>query len=168
MTEVFENHQPRPILPQDLAGLHALNEAHARETSSMSPEAFAKLLGEALLARAAGPEGAPEALLVALDATADYDSPNFLWFRARGADFAYVDRVIVSAKARGAGLARRLYADLFAVAKETGLKRVVCEVNSDPPNPASDAFHAALGFREVGSARLEDRGKTVRYLERLL
>lgn len=138
----------------------------------MSPEAFVRLLGEAFLARAVGPEGAPEALLIALDAAADYDSPNFLWFRARGpdaaGDFAYVDRVIVSERARGGGLARRLYAELFASAKEAGLKRVVCEVNSDPPNPASDAFHAALGFREVGSARLEDRGKTVRYLERLL
>jgi predicted GNAT superfamily acetyltransferase len=42
---------------------------------------------------------------------------------------------------------------------------VCCEVNSDPPNPLSDAFHAALGFREVGRAFLPDRGKSVRYLE---
>jgi predicted GNAT superfamily acetyltransferase len=37
-----------------------------------------------------------------------------------------------------------------------------------PPNPASDAFHAALGFAEVGSARLFDGMKTVRYLARPL
>ena len=43
-----------------------------------------------------------------------------------------------------------------------------CEVNRDPPNPDSDAVDAALGFREVGSAFLADRGKSVRYLERKL
>ena len=39
-----------------------------------------------------------------------------------------------------------------------------CEVNCDPPNPVSDAFHAALGFREIGRARIVERSKTVRYL----
>jgi len=33
-----------------------------------------------------------------------------------------------------------------------------------PLNPASDAFHAKLGFAPVGQAALECRGKTVRYL----
>ena len=40
-----------------------------------------------------------------------------------------------------------------------------CEVNIDPPNPVSDAFHAFFGFVEVGWAFLPDRGKSVRYLE---
>jgi predicted GNAT superfamily acetyltransferase len=39
------------------------------------------------------------------------------------------------------------------------------EAPRSPPNPGSDAFHAALGFREVGRAFLADRGKAVRYLE---
>jgi uncharacterized protein len=41
-------------------------------------------------------------------------------------------------------------------------------VNSDPPNPASDAFHAALGFEVVGEAAIHDGAKTVRYLARRL
>jgi uncharacterized protein len=45
---------------------------------------------------------------------------------------------------------------------------VVCEVNISPPNPASDAFHAALGFAEVGSASVYGESKTVRYLSRAL
>jgi hypothetical protein len=45
---------------------------------------------------------------------------------------------------------------------------VVCEVNADPPNPASDAFHAALGFAAVGSAANHGGGKTVRYFCREL
>lgn len=42
---------------------------------------------------------------------------------------------------------------------------VCCDVNLDPPNPASDSFHAGFGFAEVGRARLAS-GKQVRYLVR--
>lgn len=45
---------------------------------------------------------------------------------------------------------------------------VCCEVNSDPPNPASDAFHARLGFAEVGAAAIHGGAKSVRYLARPL
>lgn len=56
-----------------------------------------------------------------------------------------------------------LYRDLFGTACDAGHSLITCEVNVDPPNPASDAFHAAQGFDEVGRQRLEN-GKTVRYL----
>ena len=45
-------------------------------------------------------------------------------------------------------------------------KKPAAANNTDPPNPGSDAFHARLGFHEVGRAFLADRGKSVRYLER--
>jgi len=38
----------------------------------------------------------------------------------------------------------------------------------DPPNPASDAFHAAHGFSEVGRSAIHGGSKTVRYLSRAL
>ena len=76
--------------------------------------------------------------------------------------------MVVAPAARGRGLARTLYADLFAAAIERGCPLVTCEVNSDPPNPASDAFHAGLGFAPVGGARVPDAVKTVRYLARAL
>jgi len=95
-------------------------------------------------------------------------SPNFLWFGARYPRFVYVDRIVVASSARGRGCARRLYRDLFQHAAEAGHERVVCEVNSNPPNPASDAFHAALGFVEVGTASVYDGSRTVRYLSHAL
>jgi predicted GNAT superfamily acetyltransferase len=52
---------------------------------------------------------------------------------------------------------------LFGAARAAGHERIVCEVNSDPPNPASEAFHKALGFAPVGEALLGN-GKTVTYL----
>jgi uncharacterized protein len=108
-----------------------------------------------------------DGLLIAFDQDAAYQSPNFLWFKARYDTFVYVDRIIVAAHARGRGLARTFYEDLFDRARKAGHQRIVCEVNLDPPNPGSLNFHAALGFVGVGEAVLEN-GKTVQYMERAL
>jgi predicted GNAT superfamily acetyltransferase len=156
------------VTPGDVAGpgrlrdgMLALNNAHAAELSWLEPARLELLVGQAVLALAIGDAGA---LLLALDQSAEYDSPNYQWFRARFDRFIYVDRVVVAEAARGLGYARRLYERVFAYAAETGHTRVVCEVNADPPNPGSDAFHAALGFVPVGSAAIHGGIKTVRYL----
>jgi len=147
------------------AALLALNNAHAVELSWLEPERLARLVAEAFLARRVG---VADALLLTFDQDADYDSPNFLWFRERYPAFVYVDRVVVADSARGRGLAKGLYDDLFAAAEAAGHERIVCEVNSDPPNPGSDAFHAAMGFREVGTAAIYGGERTVRYFVREL
>jgi predicted GNAT superfamily acetyltransferase len=159
-----------PLTTNDLAGadgaaLLALNNAHAVELSWLEPERLAHLVDQAFVARRVG---VADALLLTFDQAADYDSVNYLWFRERYPAFVYVDRVVVDDAARGRGLARALYDDLFAAAKAAGHQRIVCEVNSDPPNPASDRFHAALGFVTVGTAAIHGGKKTVTYLERVL
>lgn len=141
--------------------LLALNNAHAVELSWLEPDRLRHLVAQAFLAKRVG---AADALLLAFDQDADYDSPNFLWFRERFPRFVYVDRIVVAAQARGRGLARRLYLDLFDQARQAGHERIVCEVNSSPPNPASDAFHAELGFKPVGAAAIHGGDKTVNYL----
>lgn len=143
--------------------LLALNNAHATELSLLTLAEFNRLVQTSFFA-AALEDGA--AFLIAFDQTADYQSPNFRWFRERHDRFVYVDRVVTSPLARGKGYAKALYADLFQRAKEARHCRIVCEVNLDPPNPASDAFHAALGFAEVGRASVSIHGgqRTVRYL----
>ena len=148
----------RPLVDMDRAALLALNNAHAAELSWLEPERLDLLLANATYARGILPAAAA---LIAFDQDSAYAGLNFAWFRARYRRFMYVDRVVVDPAWRGRGLARALYADLFAAAGDT---LVACEVNSDPPNPASAAFHAGLGFKPVGSADLGDR--TVRYLLR--
>jgi hypothetical protein len=149
--------------------LLALNNAHVRELSYLEPARLTHLVGEAFHARRIGRiESRVDAFLLAFDQDADYDSPNFLWFRDRYPRFVYVDRIVVAASGRARGLARLLYLDLFERTMRAGHIHVVCEVNSEPPNPASDAFHAALGFAEVGSASIHNGSKTVRYLLRRL
>ena len=154
---------PADIVREEaLAGaLLTLNNAHAQELSWLEAERLQYLVREAFVARRIGNL---DAFLLAFDQDARYDSPNFIWFRARYPRFVYVDRIVVAPLARGRGCARRLYADLFEQAVRAGHDRVVCEVNTIPPNAASDAFHAALGFVEVGTASLYDGSRTVRYL----
>jgi len=149
-----------------LAGaLLTLNNAHAQELSWLEAERLQYLVREAFVARRIGNL---DAFLLAFDQDARYDSPNFIWFRARYPRFVYVDRIVVAPSARGRGCARRLYHDLFKHAVRAGHDRVVCEVNKMPPNAASDAFHAALGFVEVGTASVHGGSRTVRYLSQTL
>src|SRR5690606_32853194 len=114
----------------------------------------------------AGAVGRLDAFILVFDQSSAYDGTNFGWFKARYPRFAYVDRVVVAPHARGRGLARQLYEAVFARARAQGIPLVTCEVNLDPPNPASDAFHAIMGFTPVGSAGLG--AKTVRYFAREL
>ncbi len=149
---------PLPIAADDEAAVLALNNAHAVELSWLEIDRLRLLLGWAFHARRIG---GLEAFLIAFDETSGYDGGHFQWFRARYPRFVYVDRVVVAPTVRGKGLARRLYLDLFEHARRRGHDIVSCEVNAEPPNPASDAFHAAMGFAAVGSASHND--KTVRY-----
>ncbi len=145
------------------AAILALNNAHARELSWLDPDRLRSLLTQAFYARRVGDL---DGFLLALDENAVYDSPNYLWFRQRYPRFVYIDRIVVAAAARGRGCARLLYADLFERAGAAGHDIVVCEVNAEPPNPASDVFHAALEFSEVGRAAIHQGSKVVRYLAR--
>lgn len=155
----------QPITRNDEAAILKLNNRNARELSWLEPERLSFLLGQAFHACHVGES---EAFLITFDQDADYDSPNFLWFRQRYPRFVYIDRVVVDERARGRGHARRLYEDLFERATEAGHDTIVCEVNADPPNPQSDAFHERLGFHEVGAAEIHGGAKTVRYFARKL
>ena len=143
-----------------------LNNANGRETSLLDEESMRALLDQACYAR--GFAGGATALLIALDQGAAYANPNFAWCQQRRESFVYIDRVIVAEAGRGRGLGRELYGDLFAAARRAGHDRVVCEVNLDPPNPASEAFYVAMGFRPIGEATIYEGKKTVRYFEKLL
>ncbi|WP_374946840.1 GNAT family N-acetyltransferase [Agreia sp.] len=92
----------------------------------------------------------PLGLVVTLAAGNDYDSENYRWFDERGGDFLYVDRIVVAEGMRGRGLGQILYERVFAEAELAGLTEVTCEVNLDPPNPGSLAFHDRLGFVQLG------------------
>jgi uncharacterized protein len=150
----------------DTAIILSLNNEHAQETSALDDSSLTALLDMAFYAR--GVDRGATAFLIALDHNASYGSPNFMWFKASREPFVYIDRIIVSSAARGLGIARLLYDDLFARAKQAGHDRLVCEVNIEPPNLVSEAFHVAMGFDGVGQATIYDGTKTVRYFQKTL
>jgi uncharacterized protein len=148
----------------DEAAILALNRAHLAETSALEAAELRALLTQAFQVGTCG--RGREAFLIALDQDAIYSSPNFQWFKSRHDRFVYVDRIIVAPSQRGRGLARLLYEELIAAAVRAHHVLIGCEVNVQPPNPASDAFHASLGFTELGQAILPGSAKRVRYLGR--
>ena len=80
---------------------------------------------------------------------ADYDGENFAWFGERYDDFCYLDRVVVHEDFRRQGLGTHLYDVLEEHAART-TPWFTLEVNLDPPNLPSLAFHRSRGFEEVG------------------
>ena len=140
-----------------------LNNDNARETSTLTADGFDHLIAVARVATFIGPGAA---FLLAFEHSDTYDGGHFLWFRERLDRFLYIDRVVVARDQRRRGLGRILYEDLFARARRLGHSRIACEVNALPPNPTSDAFHAALGFVQVGTATIDGGAKIVRYLVR--
>jgi predicted GNAT superfamily acetyltransferase len=143
----------------------ALNQAHRAETSSLDLARLRALLAQAFHVGLRG--AGRDAFLIAFDQDAISASPNFQWFKSRYQRFVYIDRVIVAPGKRGRGLARELYEELLAAAAHAAHDLIGCEVNFEPPNPVSDAFHQAMGFSEVGRAAIEGGEKVVRYLVRM-
>ncbi len=154
-----------PLAPEAWESLLALNNDHATETSALGAEAWHRLVEHAFHAVMVDDASG---FLIALDQGVPYPNVNHGWFRARYDRFVYVDRVLVAPAARGGGLGRQLYENLFARAKEAGHHLVTCEINVEPPNQASDWLHEGLGFEEVGRATLPELNKVVRYMVKAL
>src|SRR5262245_2554568 len=112
-------------------------------------------------------DGKPCGFLILIRPGSAYPSDNYAWFEAKFDRHLYVDRIAVSEAARGAGVGRALYEEALRMAADLGEQRITAEVNEQPPNPESMAFHTRLGFRFLHS--LPSRhGKIVAMLERPL
>src|SRR5688572_15217285 len=157
---VIEMHD---VTPGDLETVLAINQAAVPHVGSVGLEQMQKFHRQAAYFRVALVDGAIAAFLVGLTPDADYGSPNFLWFRRRYPEFAYIDRVAVADGARRLGLGSALYRDFeqFFAARAP---RLACEVNLRPPNETSMAFHRRHGFVQVGSQEIEDGAKEVAML----
>jgi len=140
----------RKAVQSDFEAILMLNEASVHFLSPLDLAKLTRLSIEPVFFRVAMSGNAVAGFLLAFLPEAIYDSPNFLWFKARYENFVYVDRIVISAEFRGRGVAKGLYTKLERYAVSCGIPRIVCEINVDPPNPVSLGFHEKEGFIEAG------------------
>ena len=139
----------RPLETADLDAAVALNNANIPAVNEIDRDELERLSSISLVSLAAEVDGAFAGFCVVFGPGADYASRNYAWFSARYDDFAYLDRIAVDATLRRAGVGRAFYATL--VERLAGTTPVLlCEVNLVPRNDVSLAFHASIGFTEVG------------------
>ena len=142
----------RDTRPDDLEAVLGLNALWEHVTSPLGADALAALHAQAAYHRVVELDGQVVAFLLAIGPGAAYQSPNYRWFEESAREpFLYIDRVVVSADSHRSGFGAALYDDVLAFAVAHGILRLVCEVDVEPLNVASDSFHRARGFAEVGT-----------------
>ena len=153
--------QIRQVRSEDLDTILEHNEAALPHVNSLTIEELRALTDESVsFPVAVDDDGTIAGFVLVLDETSSYESPNYRYFVDRFDSFWYVDRIVVVEAFRRSGLGRQLYDHLESTAEAP---RICCEVNLDPPNPRSVAFHETIGFRGVGEQRA--KGKRVLMME---
>lgn len=149
----------RPIADGDIGAVLALNEESVWALSPLDAERLTRHRAEAAHLLVAELDGQVAAFAIAYAPGSSYDSINYAWHGERFEDSLYLDRIAVSPDFRRRGVATALYDEIEHRAKEHG--RMVCEVNSHPPNVESLAFHVNRGYREIGHLTQLDGHETV-------
>jgi predicted GNAT superfamily acetyltransferase len=145
----------------------ALNAACTPAVAEMSVQDYRDIAGWAHRVLIAEAGGDPAGFVILIRPGSAYPSDNYGWFEEQFDKHLYIDRIAVTEASRGTGAGRALYEEAMRLAASLGEQRLTAEVNEDPPNPESMAFHDKLGFRHLLS-RKSRSGKVVAMLERPL
>jgi uncharacterized protein len=139
----------RNLTPLDVPTILALNNDAVPAVPESTGVELAALLVASSFGFAAVSKEELLGFVIGFEPGSDYASPNYRYFEDRGTDHLYVDRIVVAESARGMRVGQTLYRRVIDLAVEQGRDEVTCEVNTDPPNPGSLAFHSRMGFKEV-------------------
>ena len=137
----------RPITTADHRAVLALNERHVELLAPLDEIRLSELVAVADTADVIEVDGAFAGFVITFAAGSAYDGENFAWFTERYDDFCYLDRVAIHEDYRRRGLGSAVYDELESTC---GRPVFALEVNLDPPNAPSLAFHRARGYTEVG------------------
>lgn len=157
----------RDAVESDEDFILALNAASTPAVAEMDAEDYRDIAGWAHRVLVAEIDGERSGFLILIRPGSAYPSDNYGWFEAKFDNHLYIDRIAVSEAAKGKGLGRAFYDEAARIAAKNGDQRLTCEVNVEPPNPQSMAFHERVGFRYLLS-RPSRSGKVVAMLERPL
>lgn len=157
-----------PLTRADTEQLLAINAAAIPAVATLDRQELVRLAQLSDLHLAAFNGNTLLGYLLVFHSNDDYDGEEFRLLRSRFKEsFIYIDQVAVRSDARGTGIGRRLYAALEASAAAAGVTLLCCEVNIQPPNPDSLAFHRRLGFERQGVLSIRD-GREVALLSKHL
>ena len=157
MSEIFI----RTVKPGDFVRVLELNRAEVAQTSAMSQSRLVQLDHLSDYHKVAVIDGQIAGFLMAMCYGTPYANVNFQWFSDRRKDFVYIDRVVVDGAFAGRGVGSALYQDLSDFARRIDITSLACEINAEPPNPASMAFHQKWGFKEIGSESRDEGQRRV-------
>ena len=159
----------RPLTPSDYEEILRINAesqpgvAHLDRTEL---ERLVRLQNEHVVME--GPKGRLVGYLLAFPSDTPYDGEEFLLLTKTSlSPFIYIDQVAVGAAERRTGAASSLYQATEAAAERRGIRELSCEVNLNPPNPGSLAFHRSKGFNQTSVMETQD-GRTVAVMSKLL
>lgn len=141
----------RPLAEADLARVVEINDANVPEVGAVDARRLSFIADESPISLVVEVDGFVVGFCLVLGADSTYDSVNYRWFGERFEDFMYLDRVAFDAAHQGRGLGTLLYGEVDRIMRDTSdATRLALEINLDPPNEPSLAFHRRLGFVEVG------------------
>jgi predicted GNAT superfamily acetyltransferase len=137
----------RELTDADLPRVLELNQDSVQELSALDGTRLRYILALAHRAFVVADEDDVLAFAIAIAPGTNYDSRNYARLSERFERFLYLDRIAVAASARRQGLGAMLYDTIEDAARAFG--RMVCDVNIEPRNDASLAFHAARGYEPL-------------------
>lgn len=147
----------REYRSDDLSTIHTINQAEVPAVGEETADALAHIASESVIALVADVDGAVAGFCFVLPPGADYGSMNYGWFSDRYTDFVYLDRIAIAPAFQRRGIGRALYSQVerLATQRRPSADDFTLEVNLRPRNDQSLAFHAELGFVEVGQRETE-------------
>jgi predicted GNAT superfamily acetyltransferase len=153
----------RPLTPADAPIVLAINEASVHHLAPLDEEEYLWFLHAAPRSFGAEVDGALVGFVFLLEPGLPYASRNYAWFSERYDRFLYLDRVAIHEGARRRGVGTAIYDAAEAQATELGAP-LLLEVNIEPRNDPSLAFHASRGFDPVGTLAHDDGAKVVQLM----
>ena len=138
------------MVEADLRQVFEINQDNVPKVGDLDLGRLRFIVNECAARLVVEADGAVAGFCLALAPGSSYDSINYAWFMERYPTDWYLYRVAFNASAQGKGLGSLLYTEVerrLTAADATGL---TLEVNIDPPNEPSLAFHKKNGFVEVG------------------
>jgi len=155
----------REVRSDDLPEIRRINVESSPGVTRLTVRRIAGLVTEATLAWVAVADRGIAGYLIAFLGSASYGGEEFAWFKRRTRNFVYVDQVALAPPYRGRGIGSMLYSELERWGSRRQCESLSCEVNLDPPNPASMAFHMSYGFIQIGRMHTSD-GRHVALLQK--